>query len=726
MGSLWLVFFALFGVISGLESGETGGCPKSCSCSVVGVTQLVAACSRFNATQRFDDSTGKLVIENASGLVLSDNIFQTVGLSELHSITIRSSVFQRLDSKAFNGLQSLSFVKLEGNNRMVLSSDMFTTNTDLVQVSIRHSRLAFGDKELFLFDNPSVTELELVNCDVASLLNADSFSRMPLLQYINLASNMIRHVEPMFSNLTDLEQVDLSDNLISEIQPDLFAHTDLDILVLRKNALSTVKGLNVPRLTDLDLSLCKFSKIDGEMFTGVPMLVRLNLSGNAISEIDANAFSELVDLIHLDLSHNALKGPLMVDLFSGNQALQIISFAHNPSLRVLPAQLFRGLSDVFSIDLSFCGLKSLDQGLFSGMTALTTLNLAGNVLQEIQPFTLTASIINLDLSHNKITDLDLVNFTSGSSIETLSLANNKLKEVATSHFKDLEFLRVLNLNSCGLRNMWVNKNEKAVVLKSLTTLLMAKNSIQQILPRLLQLTPRLHNLDISDNRLVCDAGFQASLKWLEDRHVKHSSVFEPRSGEVLSGHPYGNDAIAHSNPLDTAEKGEAINLQSWKWIEAVVCGFEPDNKLEPIRKDPEDQYDDGNEEEEEDEEEDEDDDDDYVLDKTRRPHDIEIKQMSIEEEFDKVDLWPIAIVAISGVVILLFLSVLSCFALRWHRQRNSYGAAMIKHHLNTPRLRRDGSPIYQQLHEDLNSPTTPVMSIKLGNSEYSKIAPQSV
>ena len=66
-------------------------------------------------------------------------------------------------------------------------------------------------------------------------------------------------------------------------------------------------------------------------------------------------------------------------LFSGLAALTSVDLSFN-KLTALPEGLFGGLAALTSVDLAYCTrLTALPEGLFSGLAALTSIDLSGSV-----------------------------------------------------------------------------------------------------------------------------------------------------------------------------------------------------------------------------------------------------------------------------------------------------------------------------------------------------------
>jgi hypothetical protein len=77
-------------------------------------------------------------------------------------------------------------------------------------------------------------------------------------------------------------------------------------------------------------------------------------------------------------------------------------------------------------------------------------------------------------------------------------------------------------------------------------------------------------------------------------------------------------------------------------------------------------------------------------------------------------MWPIIIISLTGLIVILGFMTMIGFLLQWRRQRNGYRNRIARTHSITraARPKRD-STLYQQLYEDPNAPTTPIMMSKV-------------
>ncbi|XP_069675257.1 leucine-rich repeat-containing protein 15 [Periplaneta americana] len=693
-------------------------CPSYCKCETGGSSGILAKCSAFGSDQQFGLEIAYLDLSNipsSAGLQLTNRIFAEVGLRRVSSITIANSALEKIDVNAFHGLHNLNNLNLSGNRLLLLEPDMFANNTHLEKLSLSRNPLENMQanktspySEYFL-NIPSLLDLDLSNCNLSNLLPT-MFKKLTTVEYINLASNQISDIpNETFAPLLELSEVDLSDNNLRQLRTDMFEHnTEILELNLRNNPLSNLAEVRIESLQTMDLSLCKFTTVDEATFAGFPNVRNLNMSGNSITSVDGNAFKNMQKLQNLDLSSNKLTGPLPDDLFLYNIQIETLKLGNNPEMKNLPETGFKGhFSELYLLDLSMCGLTHLEEDSLKAFNRLAQLYLRGNEIQYIKPGVLNTRIINLDLSENKIVHLDQLSFPPSSSLRNLFLSANPIKKLSPAYFVNTPRLTKLNLKSCELKQLWDVNDSELHTLKVLRYLNVANNNIKNLSLKDFKYIEHVQTLVLTGNPLACDNDLKNLTKKLIENGVALSEATEKKEREEMKNH----DALEFTNGKDQL---------GWRTFLKQVCG-KKQNLIDPLPKIDEstNKITDTNPGEDSTEviEEEE----IYFIPTTPDSEDI-LNYFEEEIHMERVRptktnyMWPIIIVSLSAFSIILALVVLAALLLRWTRQKNSYRNKIIKRHnsiCNTPRIRRGGSTVYQQLYEDPHTPTTPVMPSKL-------------
>jgi Leucine-rich repeat (LRR) protein len=184
----------------------------------------------------------------------------------LPNLTIRSRTFENLpflrfldlsfcqiaslECEAFNGLNSLETLNLQGNP---LKSLVGTA----------------------LWGLESVISLDLSNCELQAI-SPTLFCNMNKLNHLNLQNNQLAHLNPLlFSHQAELVELTLFSNCLEEIDPELFANlSKLERLFLRGNKLTCLHPDTFKELKSLKFLTLGLKNV----FNKMPSLFRgLNL-----------------------------------------------------------------------------------------------------------------------------------------------------------------------------------------------------------------------------------------------------------------------------------------------------------------------------------------------------------------------------------------------------------------------------------------------------------------
>ncbi|CAM1329384.1 Uncharacterised protein g9994 [Pycnogonum litorale] len=169
----------------------------------------------------------------------------------------------------------------------------------------------------------NVTSLNLASNSLTTSVMKDAFSKLPMLEYLNLADNLISepytgrngnspfYSDCLFCSQKKLKFLDLSKNLMRVLISKSFEFLyDLERIDLSGNQLTSIARKlfsNSSKLKEINLSHNEITHINGYSFDEIPGLNTLNLNHNAISKLEDNSFSQLRQLDNLMLRGNRLK-----------------------------------------------------------------------------------------------------------------------------------------------------------------------------------------------------------------------------------------------------------------------------------------------------------------------------------------------------------------------------------------------------------------------------------
>ncbi len=357
-------------------------------------------------------------------------------------------------------------------------------------------------------------ELQL-DSNLLTTIENGTFVNLRQLVNLSISSNRLASIPPgAFQGLTSLRSLRLIKNrflALSDVVPSLVPLTTLRFLSLSENTLGRVDAadfasMRFSSLETLELSNCDLKYVDSEAFMPFKKLKRLILSENTMPE------DNLIYLIHtmresglkaLDLSQLRFAGSpprTMLEALSHTD-VEELNLSKNTLPRLSP-KIFPLMPHIRDLDLSACGIITIENGTFSLMPLLMRLNLAENGLEDIPPavmilpqlkwlslsgnagshgghdygggelklldgnFAFMSNLTYLDLSFNRIGQVTKGIFLGLSRLEELDLRNNSLYRLMEGCFKPLVSLKVLHLDG----NAFGKQNFSRATLEGLTSL----------------------------------------------------------------------------------------------------------------------------------------------------------------------------------------------------------------------------------------------------------------
>ena len=360
---------------------------------------------------------------NLTSAGLPSGIFSS--LTSLETVWLNTNVLTELPDGLFSGLTNLNSVRVneqrdtEGNAiaSLPLTTTIQETGIDMAVVEVAQgvpftSITATLSIDGGTFDAPapgsgvtmnSNTEIEVTlttGQTQSSPFTFDSSADTTTLMSTSIESTPSAILDgPSYKGFTLAEIPDLMIQRgvcgrTQEVQDAIIAFIDsaLTCDMITPEQLATVNNLNLSDTTPNDDTDDIMSLQAGD-FAGLTGLPFLNLRGQSLSTLDANIFADLSSLRLLDLSVNSLE-TLDADIFDGLSALENLNLRDN-SLSTLDADIFDGLSALEVLFLHNNSLTTLDADIFDGLAALTALNLANNDLTGLLPDGIFSDLTNL-------------------------------------------------------------------------------------------------------------------------------------------------------------------------------------------------------------------------------------------------------------------------------------------------------------------------------------------
>ncbi|KAI4373183.1 hypothetical protein MLD38_011339 [Melastoma candidum] len=263
-------------------------------------------------------------------------------------------------------------------------------------------------------------------------------------------------------------------------------------------------------LTALDkLSVLKLSSnslaINATSLVRLPHgLMQLDLSfSGMVGSVPGGLFSSCPVLDDVNLSFNNLTGTLPEDFFAGADKLRVLDLSYNNLTGSISGlRIDDSCGSLLQLDLSGNRLGDLIPDSLANCTSLQTLNLANNLFsgQIPQSFGRLGSLQRLDLSHNSITGWIPPELGSAcNSLIDVTLSNNNISGPIPSTFSSCVWLQNLDLSNNNISGPFPDSVFKN--LGSLENLLLSNNFISGPFPASISSCKKLKVADFSSNRI---------------------------------------------------------------------------------------------------------------------------------------------------------------------------------------------------------------------------------
>ena len=193
------------------------------------------------------------------------------------------------------------------------------------------------------------------------------------LQFLSFDHNFITTLDVGLAAQLLLKNITLSNNRISHIAPMLVVYNQQEQIPTPVRSVWSVDTL--------DLSYNHLTEVGNTTLWFTPFLSYLSLNHNRITNIELGAFASLANLQVADLSYNNLTQ------FTGAMVFK----------------LFASMTMFTILDLSGNQLTQLENGTFSSLKSVISINLANNQLTEIlAPFSGLATLSFIGLANNPL------------------------------------------------------------------------------------------------------------------------------------------------------------------------------------------------------------------------------------------------------------------------------------------------------------------------------------
>eukprot|EP00793_Prasinoderma_coloniale_P001881 PRCOL_00007244-RA len=466
--------------------------------------------------------------------------------SAITTLLLSANIIETLPLGAFEYMPDLETLDLSGNVLRDLPAEPFASVSALATLSLSNNTIDALPEGIF-DATPMLSELD-VSANSLSELPSDVFNGTRALKTFLLANNNIQALpDGIFDDTPNLRLLNLSGNALDldAFPKGVFGETlaSLETLSLSANNLTflALEGkpfVNLTRMTGLWLDDNLLSALPNETFHGLGYLVELHLQKNSLAGPQPEGvLTPLGSLTTLNLGDSGSgtlcfkklpPGPIKswmvgVQLCNQQRALLAVCGQCRFYVNLLDASEGRlerdrplgecpngnccGV-DCTRLELNGSDVRSLPQGVLSGMRTLKYLDLSNNNLSQPDSFagfyqdSDLGGLTELRLAHTIISELPDRLFESMSSLASLDLSQNSISTLSEGLFADVSAtLAVLDLSYNQL-NFTKSPSLPFADLRVLKSLHLGGNSLHTLPDGLFDSQSSLRALDLSGNELV--------------------------------------------------------------------------------------------------------------------------------------------------------------------------------------------------------------------------------
>ncbi|XP_035211289.1 leucine-rich repeat and death domain-containing protein 1-like [Stegodyphus dumicola] len=359
-----------------------------------------------------------LKLRNAHFTRLPSRAFSSIKVNRLE---LKDSNFRYISSAAFQGMDSLTVLRLHNVNLLTFPSESLNHLPSLMTLSIKTNNL----RRILYSDLSGVQQLKHLCLSDNNLRHIGRGSFPVSLVTLFLSKNSLITLNQSVRNLFSLEWLFLDHNFLLSIKGELKELFKLKHLNLANNRISDLGSSlhNLHNLEVLDLQHNDIHEL-GTSLWNLRQLKELNLRCNHVLQLNDDSFTHLTSLTNLDLSNNKLLflNEGLRPLFS----LKAVDLSRNKILDFSFHEI-SSLSNLTVINLNDNGLKYLNSSSSLLTLPSTTLFLAKNRLSRFNGFLKHfPRLEELDISSNRFHVLTISQITIAPRIYYINVKGNPL------------------------------------------------------------------------------------------------------------------------------------------------------------------------------------------------------------------------------------------------------------------------------------------------------------
>ncbi|XP_039982653.1 toll-like receptor 13 [Xiphias gladius] len=466
--------------ISSFVVPVTGFALKTCR-----ISYDVAICSNSRLRTVPQDIPSTVI-----GLDLSKNNIPRVKVSDFTNLPVLTKLdlklnrISQIDNGAFANLISLKKLNLNNNRLVELGEDLFHGLSNL-------------------------TELRIISNHIKAVAST-SFKPMTSLKFLDISRNKLQHITEVhliLQHLPHLQELYLTNNKLTTFHSWDLTNNSLELksLDLSKNpiAIFSITADVFPNLTWLEIgnSSRKQQMIwDVRNKTFFSRVSTLDISGLQMAFDDMKTLLETVNSSLTTLRMNSINHNLtaLINISCTIPTMSTLQL-RNKELKSVSSHMLKLCINVTELDLAESQINNIHVNAFRSVQSLRILNLRSNMLSSVPAATRNLpSLVELNLSSNKISKLGCDDFTNQTMLRELSLDGNEISALKECDFKDLIRLQVLKLQTNHISRL---NGAFQKYLPNLRQLLLNRNSLTALKNEQFRGLQSLQNLSLHENQI---------------------------------------------------------------------------------------------------------------------------------------------------------------------------------------------------------------------------------
>ena len=189
-------------------------------------------------------------------------------------------------------------------------------------------------------------------------------------------------------------------------------------------------------------------KLKKEYFVTLNKLREFTMKNTLLETLPSGIFENLPYLASLTLSGNRLTLSQDINFFGDIPSLKSLDLTNNFITNIQPT-LFKGLSNLEKLDMSYNAIAMLKTGMFRSLPKLQNLKMSNNILKDVprNAFKELTSLKKLSLASNNIRHVTYMSFNGPNLLESIRLSNNKLESLPENAFSEVRKVDEVHLDN---------------------------------------------------------------------------------------------------------------------------------------------------------------------------------------------------------------------------------------------------------------------------------------